>query len=655
MKISQIILTFTFVIFSIFSVVSQTRNYKKAEAYFDTQEYFLAKDAYKEAKSESKNKAFKADIQFKIAECYRNLNNIKKAEKEYKKAIKYKYDDAVVYYYYAECMRMNEKYEEAITQYEKFLSSVPNDEVGLRGLESCKLASEWKNNPTRYIVKNRALFNSKNVDFSPTFAKKDYSIVYFTSSRAGANGENINNNSGEKFTDLFETQIDKKGKWSVPIPLGENINSEFDEGASCINAQMNMMYFTRCREDAEDIAPCKIYKAKRKGKKWGTPERVKLVADTIDVSHPALSADEKTLYFVADMRGGRGRKDIWYVTKTKSGWSKPKNMGQEINTAGNERFPYISAKEVFYFSSDGHISMGGMDIFKGIVDEDGIWVIENMKSPINSSGDDFGIIFEGKTENGYFTSSRTGGKGKDDIYSFILPPLVFNVNGVVKDTKDASVLSGAKIKLIGSDGTTLEVLTDGEGKFKFPLKAKTDYQFVVSKKKFFNNAQTKETTKGVKDSKDFILEIFLETSVKPIVLENVQYDYGKWDLRPEAMEELDNLVAILHENPNMLVELSSHTDNRGSDEDNRELSQKRAQSVVDYLVDKDIAAKRLTAKGYGADEPRHIDEKTAEKFDFINEGDVLTPDFIENLKSKNEKEEAHQLNRRTEFKPRQEK
>ncbi|OQX99032.1 MAG: hypothetical protein B6I24_03730 [Bacteroidetes bacterium 4572_128] len=652
MKVKNVILLFIFMTSITFSVSSQTRTFKKAEEAFEAKEYFTAKDLYKEAKSESKNKSLKADIYFKIAECYRNLNDSKKAEKNYKKAIKKKYSDAIVFFYYAETMRMNEKYEEAMSQYEKFLSSIPNNENGMKGLESCKLASEWKNDPTRYIVKNKAFFNSKEGDFSPTFAKKDNSIIFFTSSRSGAHGEQFNNVSGENFTDIFKTQIDKKGKWSTPIPLGVNVNSEFDEGASVLDAKMKTLYFTRCEIIKNQMVPCKIFMSKKKGSDWGVPEKLKLVADSISVRHPAISSDGKFLYFVTDMRGGRGKKDIWYVERKNKSWSKPKNIGSEINTPGNERFPYIAQNGNLYFASDGHIGMGGMDIFKAMKDEDGMWMVENMKYPINSSGDDFGIIIEGMTQNGFFTSNRAGGKGRDDIYSFILPPLVFSISGTVKDVKDASVLSGVKVKLMGSDGTITEVITNSEGSFKFPLKANTDYQITAFKKKFFIE-KTKETTKGVKKSKEFTTEIFLETSVKPIVLESVQYDVGKFDLRPEAMAELDNLVIVLNDNPDMIVELSSHTDFTGDYEENKELSQKRAQSVVDYLVDKDIAAERLTAKGYGSDAPRVIDEKLASKFPFLNIGDILNENFIVNLTSKEERKAAHQLNRRTEFKNRQ--
>src|SRR6056297_606804 len=308
-------------------------------------------------------------------------------------------------------------------------------------------------------------------------------------------------------------------------------------------------------------------------------------------------------------------------------------------------FPFMHPDGTFYFSSNAHLGMGGLDVFKAVYQDDGSWEIENMRYPINSSYDDFGIIFEGEKERGFFSSNR---ERDDDIYSFVLPPLKFSVEGVVKNEKTDEPLEEATVKLVGSDGMTLSSTTGEDGNFKFMLRPNTDYVFVASKKGFLTG-KGKETTKGLDESKTFFQEIRLNSIKEPIELPNIFYDFAKWDLRPESMVALDKLVETLNDNPKVVIELRSHTDSRGSHASNVELSTKRAQSVVNYLIEKGIEPARLRAKGYAATEPKTVDAKLAAKHAFLNEGDVLTPEFIENLPTEEQQETAHQINRRTEF------
>lgn len=367
------------------------------------------------------------------------------------------------------------------------------------------------------------------------------------------------------------------------------------------------------------------------------------------IQHPAISDDELTLMFVSDMGGGEGGKDIWKVSRTeRSGdWGAPENLGPEINTAGNELFPYLHSDGTLYFSSDRHIGMGGLDIFSAKQQEDGHWTIENMRYPINSSADDFGIVFENDVERGYFSSSRKG-KGNDDIFAFHLPPLRFNIKGVVVDRRTEHVIPQAIVKLIGSDGTTIEDETADDGTFRFMLKPNTDYIFLASRPGYLNT-KGRETTKGQNTSKDYRMTLELAAIDKPIELPNIFYDFGKWDLRPESMVALDRLVETLNDNPNITIELGSHTDSRDTEAFNLDLSQKRAQSVIDYLISKDINADRLTAKGYGESQPKTVDVKTDKAYVFLNVDDSLTEAFINSLNTEQEREIAHQLNRRTEM------
>lgn len=653
MKLHKLILSFILVSFITLSVFAQKDITRDADAAFSAGEFFKAKDLYKSAYVKVKEKAKKAEIVFKIAQCYKSMGESKQSEVWFKKAVRVNYPDPVALLYFADALKTNEKYDEAVIEYKKYKKLVPDDPRGKIGVESCELSAKWKEKPTRYKVENMAFFNSKQADFCPVFAKKDYKIIYFTSARPGVSGEKINDATGTFFTDIFESKQDRKGKWSVPVPIpGETVNSEVDEGAATLNRKANTIFFTRCRIEKKKKLGCQLYMALKKGVVWGEPELIPMFGDSISIGHPALSSDELTLYFVVNnVSGGQGGLDIWKITRTKKtgAWGEPVNMGTEINTPGDEAFPYCHNDGSLYFSSDYHIGMGGWDIFNAKKDKAGKYKITNLKFPINSAADDFAIIFEGDAEKGYLTSNRKGGKGNDDIYRFILPPLAFNLRGVVVDEKTDESINGAKIKLIGSDGTSREEISEADGSFLFKLKANTDYVLVTSKENYLHG-KGKETTKGLEINKDFNMEIRMAPIDKPIEMPNIFYDLGKWDLRPESMVALDDLVEILNDNSNITIELGSHTDFRNTDQYNFELSQKRAQSVVNYLIEKGIDSDRLTAKGYGESKSNTVSNKMAEQYPgFLQKDDVLTERFIKSLYTIEEQEAAHQINRRTEF------
>ena len=389
--------------------------------------------------------------------------------------------------------------------------------------------------------------------------------------------------------------------------------------------------------------------SKKTGDNWSEPKNIGLLPDSLIAAHPAITRDGLTLYFVSELQGGFGGKDIWMVTRAKEGdaWSKPSNLGPDINTSGEELFPYVREDGTLYFSSDGLIGMGGLDIFKAVIQPDGSWVVQNMKSPINSFADDFGIAFENENERGMFSSTRKG-KGNDDLYSFELPPLRFNVTGLVKNEKTGTAIAASTVQLIASDGSNLQAETGTGGEFKFALKPDVDYIFLASKNGFLNGKE-KETTKGQEKSRDFMVTILLTAIDRPIELPNIFYDFGKWDLRPESMVSLDKLVETLNDNPNITIELMSHTDSRDTEEYNLALSQKRAQSVVQYLIEKGINAARLSPKGYGESTPKIVDASIAAQSPFLKIGTTLSEQYINTLASEEQKEVAHQINRRTEF------
>jgi peptidoglycan-associated lipoprotein len=646
---------FFLLFFSIFIVagspesVAQKRRVERAYEFYNAGEYFLAIDHFKNTYSKSKDKAIKADMVYMVAECYRLMNDPKNAEIWYKKAVKTSYSKPEAEYWFAESLKKNGKYQPAIDEFKKYKQLVPADPRADQEIRACELATEWLRNPEAYKVDEMKEINSKDADFSPAYGRDDYGVIYFTSSREDARGNKTHGATGQNYTDIFESRLDKKGKWSIPIAV-DVLNSEFEDGTPDITADYKEIYFTRCEAGKREKKGCTIMHSERKGDSWNEPKNLGIMPDSIVAAHPAISPDGLTLYFVSDIKGGFGGKDIYLVTRDKltSKWSSPRNAGPDINTGGNELFPYVRSDGSLYFSSDGHIGMGGLDIFKAIPQPDGSWVIQNLKPPINSFADDFGIVFRNETEAGIFSSTRKG-RGNDELYSFEMPPLRFNITGLVKDEKTNVAIQGSLVQLIASDGSNLQVETGTSGDFKFVLKPSVDYIFLASKKGYLKGNE-KVTTKGQDKSHDFMVTILLTTIDKPIELPNIFYDFGKWDLRPESMVSLDKLIETLNFNDNVTIELMSHTDYRDTEEYNLTLSQKRAQSVVDYLVSKGIATDRLTAKGYGESNPKVVDTEIARQNQFLKAGTPLSEQYINTLANDEQKEIANQINRRTEFK-----
>lgn len=653
MKINKIILLL-FVLALISPVVVAQRDIDKGYEFFEKGEWAAAKDYLKSGYTKIKDRKKKPEVTFMIAECYRSMHNTKVAESWYRKAIFRKYTDPIAILYYADMLKMNEKYDEAVIQYKAYLEKVPGDERGEYGVASCERAAVWKNNPTRYKVEAMAFFNDREADFAPAFAKKDYRVVYFTSSREGTTGDKVSDISGVNYYDIFQTSLDRKGKWSVPVPLGPPVNSEYEEGACALNKKANQLFFSRCAEAKHKILGCQIYFSTKKGQGWSDPTRLPLAADSLDIKFPNLSPDEKTLFFTAEIPGGYGGQDIWMVKRSKKTkpFGQPINLGPEINTFGNEWTPFLRNDSTLYFSSDQHLGMGGMDIFVAHLQKDGKWAVENMKYPLNSAADDFGIIFKGNEEEGFFSSNRSGGKGSFDIYYFELPGLRFESKGFIVDKETEEPLIGAKVTVRGDNGFLLEMESEADGSYRFPkLKGNVDYIVTAEMDGYFLS-KINFSTKGVDEDKTFESNIALEKIIiaKVYNVPDIFYDFNKATLREESKISLDSLVILLEDNPKLTIQIMSHTDARGTNEANLDLSNRRAKSVVDYLVSKGIEAERLTSQGFGESEPYIVSADDVAKFPFLKEGVSLSEDFINNLSTNDQKEEAHQLNRRTQFK-----
>lgn len=627
----------------------QKRKADRAYEFYKAGEYYEALDQFKNAYSKVKDKALKAEMVYMVAECYRLMNDPRNAELWYKKGVRTAYAKPEAQFQYAESLKKNGKYQLAVDEFRKYKQIAPSDARADQEIRACELADEWLRNPEAYKVEEIKDLNSKYGDFSPAYARDDFGVVYFTSSREDAIGNKTHGATGQSFTDIFESRLDKKSKWSMPVPV-ESLNSEFEDGTPSITSDFRELYFTRCEAGKRENKGCKIMFSQRKGETWGEPKDLGILPDTVVAAHPAISPDGLTLYFVTDIPGGFGGKDIWYVTRDKAGdqWSAAKNAGPDINTRGDELFPFVRSDGTLYYSSNGLIGMGGLDIFKAVSQPDGSWIVQNMKAPINSFADDFGITFQNDGELGIFSSTRKG-RGNDELYTFEMPPLRFNVTGLVKDEKTGIAIPGSVVQLIASDGSNLQAETATGGDFRFVLKPEVDYIFLASKDGYLNGKE-KETTKGQEKSREFLVTILLTAIDKPIELPNIFYDFNKWDLRPESMVSLDKLVETLNDNPRVTIELMSHTDSRDTEEYNLTLSQRRAQSVVDYLVSKGIEIERLTAKGYGESSPKVVDGDISSQFSFLKTGTALSEQVINTLTTEEQKEIAHQINRRTEFK-----
>ncbi|MFP4620832.1 MAG: OmpA family protein [Bacteroidales bacterium] len=642
----KLVISFILSIFLFSEASAQMKFFNEAEETYQAGQFYKAVDLYRDAYDKIQGSEIKDEITFKIAECYRKSGQPRRAELWYSKAIKKDYDNPLIYLYHANALKTNEKFDEAIESYKEYQKLKPDDPRGERGIESCELTKKWMENPNGYKVSKQRFLNSTARDFCPTYSKSEYNEIYFTSSREECMGEETHGGTGEHFTDIFYSQKDASGKWSDPEPVPGDVNTDVEEGAPSFTGNYNTMYFTRCEVDNQKKMGCSIFRTEKDNGEWRNIEALSLTADSLVAAHPSVTDDGSTLYFVSNMPGGQGKMDIWKVTREEDGWSKPVNLGDDINTPGNEMFPFTHPDGTLYFSSDYHLGMGGLDIFKATPQGNGEYEIENMRYPINSTHDDFGIIFEAEKERGYFSSSRDGA---DEIFSFVLPPLKFSIEGVVKEDKTEEALQDATVKLVGSDGMTMNSKTNEDGEFKFMLQPETDYVFVASKEKYLT-VKENITTKGVEQSKVFEPELMLSSIEEPIELPNIFYDYDDWSLRSESKEALNQLVETLTDNPRVIIELRAHTDNRGEHAYNIELSTKRAQSVVNYLIDHGIDSERLRAKGYAATKPKEVDQNLADEYEFLEEGDVLKEEFIDNLETEEQREAAHQINRRTEFK-----
>ncbi len=530
----------------------------------------------------------------------------------------------------------------------KALSPETMRQLANNGLKAAQMAPQWKKEGSRYTVKRMDIFNSRRADYSPMLWGENAERIYFTSTRNEAQGDELSGITGTKPADIFFSEKDDKGKWSRPEVVSGGLNTDYEEGACAFSADGREMYLTQCKTDPQYPRYAEIVKSNRSDAAWGKATEVKITADTLSsYAHPAISPDGQWLYFCSDMPGGKGGLDIWRIRITAAGLGGVENLGAPINTPGNEMFPAFRPNGDFYFASDGHPGMGGLDIFIAKVNPNTRrYVLEHPGYPLNSQGDDFGITFEGPHNRGFFSSNRGDGRGWDHIYSFENPEIVQTIKGWVYEM-DGYELPAAVVYFVGNDGTNEKLSVRSDGSFTKVVKPGVDYAIMATCKGYLNHKE-EIAIRPVDESKEHVLQFPLASITAPVLIDNIFYDFDKATLRPESTKALDELVVLLNENPNVTIELSAHCDYKGSAEYNKGLAQRRAESVVNYLIEHGIAQDRLTPVGYGKEKPKTIRKKVAGKYKWLKEGDVLTEEFIKAL-DEEKQEICNQLNRRTEF------
>lgn len=647
-----------------------------ADRKFAIGEYYTAADMYANVYkrlSATKNRQEKARVAFNQGECYRMINN-PKAAAAYRNAIRYKYaieQDSIVFLHQAQVLHYQGNYREAEKAYLLYLQGHDSSRVAAAGVYACRNAAEWKKQSSRYRIRIAKELNGKGkryATFAPMFGSKDGSTIYFTSNRVQQNKEAKKKVRNSKITgmptfNLWQSSKDSKGKWeAAELAAGlhevdesdENSENSNDSTATKMVGQREMgicsitgdgqtMYFTfSCPENGKDLG-AKIYVSQRASGAWAEAQELKLFADSsITVAHPAINQTGDTLYFVSDAPGGFGGKDIWLAVQNGEDW-EVQNAGSKVNTAADEMFPYLHANGTLYFASNGHPGYGGLDLFY----LDSIGDVYNMGQPFNGAGDDFGICFLGMSQDGFFSSNRGSRKGVDMLYEFQLPAMEFRIRGKVTDEANEPV-NDAIVRLVGNDGTNIKQPARRDGTYEITLQRNTRYVMMVTARGYLNVSHRFDT-KGLKDSKTYSEDFMLTSISKPIKMDNIFYEFGRWELTPESTQQMDQLFKLLTDNPNITIELSAHTDLVGDALYNLALSQKRAQSCVDYLIQKGIAKDRLTPVGYGKKVPVVADKELHKQYKWIPVDQELNDEFILSLKQ-DQQEICNRINRRTEFK-----
>lgn len=629
------------------AVSCKSAKMRDADEAYDRGEFDKAAQTYRKIYNKLKKREDRwqrGEVAYKMGLCYGRLAQSSRAGAAMQNAIRYEWEDSMAYYYLGQALQRDGKYKEAIEAYDTYLEWKPGDWMATVGKRGCELAPKLKGQNTRYTVKVAKMFNSRRADMTPMLAGAELDQLYFASSTDKAIGTVKSEITGTKRFDIFVSKRDEDGKWGRPEPVEGELNTEWDEGCPSFSPDGTTMYLARAvRKDAPSTVD--LWTSSRSEAKWAAPVKFEVTGDTLSaMGDPAVSADGTWLYFASDMPGGMGGIDIWRINiKDKRGTLE--NLGEQINTPGNDRFPYCRTDSLFYFASDGHAGFGGLDLFRATLQPGGKWYIENMGWPMNSAEDDFGITY-GTGESGFFCSNRGDARGYDHIFSFVKPDLKVWISGYVLD-KDDEPVPNAVIRIVGDDGSNQKAAGKPDGSFRFDLQRGVNYVMLAGAPGYLNGKQQFQSDEAEEDA-EYNVDFVLAAMTKPQVIENIFYDFNKATLRPESKAALDEMVQVLKDNPNVTIEMASHTDRVGSDAYNDKLSERRAKSVVDYLIAAGIAPERLKPQGYGKRRPKVVTKRINSQYPQFAEGTELNEEYVMTL-SPEDREAADQINRRTEF------
>lgn len=658
----------------LFMVGCSSRYYmRRGDVIYETGRFFKASSKYDKAYNKTRSKTIQANAALKAGQSLLLVNHPKEAYNWFRRVERANPESPEIYLKIAQASAWNDEPEIAAEYYQKY-EELFGDGKGKDGLYYLEQVNRDKQGGGRYQVKLRKEFNSRYSDFTPVYMPEDTCTVYFASTRtvdAKKRRNRVDPVTGDGYSHIFKTAFvqevrstDKSGKvkvkrfpeprWLQPAAFRDSLYSSRNEGAMCFTPEGHL-YFTSSRLIDGKPAGTRIYMATRKSgedesgteqETWTSVKFAGVCGDSVSIGHPALTSDGQRLYFVSDqLDGGFGGKDIWYVDLEDGKWGTPVNAGELINTPGNEMFPYIRDNGELYFASDGHYGFGGLDLYK-VEETEGNQRLIHLPSPLNSFADDFGIVFKPGMEEGLLTSGRMG--RSDDIFGFNFIPQQLHVKMFARNAVTEIPVIRANVTVTADDGNISYLETDSTGMVSMEITRDKEYVFVTEHERYLKGKGIISTYREKAD-RLYELQVDMQPIEKPIVIPDIYFDVAKWELRPDAMENLKVLQEILKDNPNITIELSAHTDMVGNDQANMILSENRAQAVVDYLIEQGVYWDRLEAKGYGETQPRQINEKDAREYSFLKTGDILNERFVNRLRG-DAKEIAMQLNRRIEFK-----
>ncbi|MFK7750802.1 MAG: OmpA family protein [Kordia sp.] len=637
---------FIYTLVSLFVLVGYAQEDKldKANEKYDSYAFINAIEIYEEVAEEG----YKSKELFeKLGNSYYYNADLTNAAKWYDELFKLGEEVAPEYYFrYAQSLKAVKRYAESDQKMQEFSKLTGNDIRGTKFMNTRNYLDQIAEQSGRFRIENLGI-NSPYSDFAPSFYLEN-NLVFSSARDTGVAQRYKHKWNARPFLDLYGAEVADNGSLANVDKFSGKLNTKYHESTTVFTKDGNTMYFTRnnyykgkYKKDRKGINKLKIFRATREDGRWINIEELPFNSDLYSVAHPALSVDEKTLYFASDMPGTLGQSDLFMATINDDGtFGEPKNLGKGINTEARENFPFISQDNELFFSSDGHVGLGGLDVFVMRLDDEE-QIIYNVGEPVNSPVDDFSFIINTKTKKGYFASNRDGGQGDDDIYSFLeMKPIQWTCEqeliGVVKDSKTNEILVGAQVKLFDKDNTELEnTYSDEQGNFRFRaiLECEEVY-FVRGSKKDYNTAEVllpKTAEAGVRSTvllleKEEVPFEVGDDLAKILNIPIIYFDFDKSNIRPDAAAELQKVVAVMNKYPTLKIDVRSHTDSRGRDAYNKKLSQRRNKSTIEYIISRGIDRSRLIGAGYGEER--------------------LVNNCSNGVKCS---EEEHQLNRRSEF------